>query len=97
MLAITFSLSPAQVLMSMPNTRFRRRAQHMATWRGMLAADPTVCWRHCRPKPAVRREHAMESDLVHPRRRHEGRQSCHQLQWLQHTVRGPIAVRVSSS
>jgi hypothetical protein len=38
MLAITLSLPPqrAQVLISTPNTRFRRCAQVMATWRGVM-------------------------------------------------------------
>jgi hypothetical protein len=37
MLAITLSLPTqrAQASMSIPNTRFRRRAQLIATWRGV--------------------------------------------------------------
>jgi hypothetical protein len=72
MLAMTWSFPPqrAQSSISMPNTRFSRRAQL-----------------------AVRGEHAVVARQVHPRRWNQCRQPRHEIQRLDHDMRGAVAVR----
>jgi hypothetical protein len=66
MRAMIVSVPPqrAQRAISIPNTRFSRRAQS-----------------------AVRGEYAVEPGQVHPRRRYQRRQPCHQIQRFQLNVR----------
>jgi hypothetical protein len=58
-----------------------------------IAAHAPMRRRHRCPKLAVRGEHPMESGQVHPGRRHQGCRHCHQIQRLQHDVRGAFTVR----
>ncbi|MCP5472343.1 MAG: MBL fold metallo-hydrolase [Sinobacteraceae bacterium] len=44
-------------------------------------------------QPTVRCEHTVVPGQVHPRRRHQCREPCDEIQRLQHNVRGAVAVR----
>jgi hypothetical protein len=106
MLAMILSVPPqGQVSISIPNTRFSRRAQLIATCRGVGAAaaspateppqrtQPSACRRYRGPQPAVRREDPVVAGQMHPPRRHQRREARHQIQRLEHEVRRAIAVR----
>jgi hypothetical protein len=99
MLAMILSWPPqrAQLSISIPNTRFSRRAQLIATCRGVgspgrirarLLRHPQapVRGRHRGAHLAVRGEHAVEARQVPARRRHQRRQARHQVQRLSSTM-----------
>jgi hypothetical protein len=44
-------------------------------------------------QPAVRREYPVIARQVHARRRHQGGEARHQVQWVEHDVCRAIAVR----
>jgi hypothetical protein len=48
---------------------------------------------HRRAQLAMRGEYTVVSRQVHPRRRHQRRQPCHEIQRLDHDVRGAVPVR----
>ena len=108
MLAMIFSSPPQRVQLSIstPNTRFSRLAQLIATCRGVVTlvrvslrcrrrrrTPAPLRRRHLRPILTVRRKHAVIPRQVHPRLRHQRREARHQIQRLQHNVRGAIPIR----
>ena len=57
-------------------------------WRGSFSGG-----RDRRSQRRVRREHAMKSRQMYPRRRHQRRQSGDKVQRLKHNMRRPVAIR----
>ena len=60
------------------------------TFRGSFT---TGCWRNLFSQSTIGREYAMEPGQVYSRPGHQSRKPCHEIQWLQYNVRGPVSIR----
>jgi hypothetical protein len=90
---------------SMPNTRFRRRAQFMRMSRGVgrswvvaaFAPPASSSRRDRRSQPRMRGEHSMKPRQVYPRQRHQRRQPGDDVQGLEHDVTAPVVIAFTAS